>query len=207
MLGPGSVFKRCGCRVAGTSRRLGSGCPRLRSRRHGSWYFSLESAQTPGGRCRVRRGGFASREAARVALRRARGDEQGAEPVVWTVAAWLRHWLEGRTRLRARTRVSYAEHIDRYLVPHLGEVVLEELTPARVQRAFEGIAEHITPRGRPVAVATVQRVRSTLRAALNTAVRSGCCPPTRPTGCGWRPVRARGPWCGRWSRPALSWTT
>jgi hypothetical protein len=87
----GSVFKRCGCgcRVAGSSSRLGGGCLRLRCREHGSWYFSLESERA-GGRCRVRRGGFVSREAARTALRRARGDEAGAaEPVVWTVAAWL----------------------------------------------------------------------------------------------------------------------
>ncbi|WDZ93557.1 hypothetical protein [Nocardiopsis sp. HUAS JQ3] len=148
-------------------------------------------------------------------------------PVVWTVAAWLQHWLEGRTRLRARTRVSYAEHIDRYLIPHLGEAVLEELTPARVQRAFEGIAEHATPRGRSVAMATVQWVRSTLRAALNTAVRSGCCPPTSLEACGWSRGWVRGRWCGptrrwpsgpiagcdrRWrcgrsSKPALSWTS
>ena len=57
--------------------------------------------------------------------------------MAWTVAAWLQHWLDGRTRLRARARVSYVEHIDRYLIPHLGEAVLEELMPARVQRAFE----------------------------------------------------------------------
>jgi integrase len=102
--------------------------------------------------------------------------------VVWTVAAWLQHWLEGRSRLRARTRVSYQEHIDRYLVPHLGEAVLEELTPARVQRAFEGIAGHITPGGRPVAAATVQRVRATLRAALNTAVRERLLPSNPANG-------------------------
>ncbi|WP_307851255.1 tyrosine-type recombinase/integrase [Nocardiopsis sp. MG754419] len=92
------------------------------------------------------------------------------------MTAWLQHWLDGRSRLRARTRVSYQEHIDRFLAPHLGEAVLEELTPARVQRAFEGIAAHITPRGQQVAGATVQRVRATLRAALNTAVRERLLP-------------------------------
>ncbi len=97
MLGSGSVFKRCGCRVGGTSRKLGSTCPRLRSRGHGSWYFSLESDQ-PGGRSRVRRGGFASREAARAALHRARGDAPGTGgPLVLTVGAWLQHWLDTRT--------------------------------------------------------------------------------------------------------------
>ncbi|WP_433697037.1 tyrosine-type recombinase/integrase [Nocardiopsis sp. CA-288880] len=98
------------------------------------------------------------------------------------MAAWLQRWLDGRTRLRLRTRVSYQEHIDRYLIPHLGEAVLEELTPDRVQRAVEGIAEHITPRGRPVAAATVHRVRATLRAALNTAVRERLLPSNPANG-------------------------
>lgn len=171
MSGSGSVFKRCRCRVGGTSRRLGSGCPRLRSRGHGSWYFSLESDQGLDSRCRVRRGGFASREAARAALRRTRGDEPGAAGAVWTVGGWLQQWLDGRTRLRARTRVGYAEHIDRYLNPYLGGVPLEELTPALVRQAFERISCHTTPRGALLSAATVQRVRATLRAALNTVVR------------------------------------
>ncbi|WP_239647574.1 tyrosine-type recombinase/integrase, partial [Nocardiopsis baichengensis] len=87
------------------------------------------------------------------------------------MGAWLQHWLDTRTRLRARTRVSYQEHIDRYLSPHLGGALMEELTPDLVQRAFDQISGHTTSRGRPVSAATVQRVRATLRAALNTAVR------------------------------------
>ncbi|MGW9348443.1 protein kinase domain-containing protein [Nocardiopsis flavescens] len=87
------------------------------------------------------------------------------------MGGWLQEWLDGRTRLRARTRVGYAEHIDRYLNPYLGEVPLEELAPALVRQAFERISRHTTPRGKPLSSATVQRVRATLRAALNTAVR------------------------------------
>jgi hypothetical protein len=82
----GSAFKRCGCRLPGTSRKVGGGCPQLRSCGHGSWYFSAESEHLPGGRYRLRRGVFASREAARAALRRAQGFEVAvADPVVWTV--------------------------------------------------------------------------------------------------------------------------
>ncbi|WP_436888382.1 tyrosine-type recombinase/integrase [Nocardiopsis dassonvillei] len=73
--------------------------------------------------------------------------------------------------MRARTRVGYQEHIDRYLNPYLGGVLLEELTPALARQAFERISRHTTPRGNPLSSATVQRVRATLRAALNTAVR------------------------------------
>ncbi|MDE3721376.1 site-specific integrase [Nocardiopsis sp. N85] len=90
---------------------------------------------------------------------------------VWTVGGWLQQWLDGRTRLRARTRVGYQEHIDRYLNPYLGGVPLEELTPALARQAFERISRHTTPRGKLLSAATVQRVRATLRAALNTAVR------------------------------------
>jgi len=38
----GSVFKRCGCRDQESSRLLGTRCPKLRSPRHGSWYFSAD---------------------------------------------------------------------------------------------------------------------------------------------------------------------
>jgi hypothetical protein len=60
-----------------------------------------------------------------------------ADPAVLTVAEWLERWLATRTRLRPLTRTSYAAHIHRHLVPHLGGLVLEELTPARVREAFE----------------------------------------------------------------------
>ncbi|WP_262391736.1 tyrosine recombinase XerC, partial [Nocardiopsis sp. CNR-923] len=144
----------------------------MRSRGHGSWYFSVELEHVPGERCRVRRGGFASRGAARAALRRAQGIEPTEmDPAVWTVGEWLRHWLDTGTRLRPRTWVGYAEHIDRYLIPHLGGVLLGELTPGRVRQAFDAISCHTTPAGDRLSPATVQRVRATLRAALNAAVR------------------------------------
>ncbi|MFI6578072.1 hypothetical protein ACIBFB_19965 [Nocardiopsis sp. NPDC050513] len=87
------------------------------------------------------------------------------------MAEWLRNWLDTRTRLRPRTRVGYAEHIDRYLIPYLGGVLLGELTPALVRQAFDAISHHTTPAGDRLSPVTVQRVRATLRAALNTAVR------------------------------------
>ncbi|SIO89858.1 integrase family protein [Nocardiopsis sp. JB363] len=122
----------------------------------------------------MRRGGFVSREAARESLRRVRDLEGGdADPAVLTVGAWLEHWLATRTGLRPLTRTSYAEHIHRHLQPHLGALVLEELTPATVAQAFDSISRHRSPTGALLSAATVQRVRATLRAALNTAVGEG----------------------------------
>ncbi|KOX09740.1 hypothetical protein [Nocardiopsis sp. NRRL B-16309] len=39
-----------------------------------------------------------------------------------TVEAWLKEWLEGKLDLAEGTRASYAGHINKYLVPHLGTV-------------------------------------------------------------------------------------
>ena len=44
----GSILRRCGCRDQATGTLLGGRCPRLRSRRHGSWwYFSQDLNPEP----------------------------------------------------------------------------------------------------------------------------------------------------------------
>jgi hypothetical protein len=66
-------------------------CPRLAEEGHGSWFFSLDLPRTISGRrCRVRRGGYPTRQAAEQAL------EQLSLPDgrVLTVADWLVTWLE-----------------------------------------------------------------------------------------------------------------
>ncbi|MEV2277403.1 hypothetical protein AB0I72_17645 [Nocardiopsis sp. NPDC049922] len=83
-----------------------------------------------------------------MALRRAQGIEAvETDPAVRTVAEWLRYWSDARTRLRPRTRNGYAEHIDRFLNPCLGGVLLDELTPGRVQEVFDAISHHTTAGG------------------------------------------------------------
>ncbi|MFY7069399.1 tyrosine-type recombinase/integrase [Nocardiopsis changdeensis] len=125
--------------------------------------------------------------------------------------------MDTRARLRLRTRVGYAEHIDRYLDPYLGEVLLEELTPALVQEAFDRISRHTLAGGVLLSPTTVQRVRATLRAALNTAVRERLLPANPAQGlrlepgAGTRPVvwtdQAVAEWTHGGARPAVAvWT-
>jgi hypothetical protein len=133
----GSVFKRCGCRDRVTGRLLGACCPRLRSARHGSWYFSadLPSAVT---RRRVRRGGFTTKAAAVAALE-ALSSPVAAPAAGLTTGAWLDRWLASRMSLRASTSRGYAAHVRAYLVPYLGGIPLAELSPADVQAMFAAI--------------------------------------------------------------------
>lgn len=66
-----------------------------------------------------------------------------------------------------------ATPIEDYLVPHLGDVLLADLSRWRAQAMFTQIAVAEGMAGRPVSAATLHRIHATLRAALNDAVRVG----------------------------------
>lgn len=105
-----------------------------------------------------------------------------------TVETWLATWLAGRKKLRAGTRRSYTGHITNHLVPHLGGVRLDKLRVSHLDALFDAIDERneliATMRAsrdaanrekvkgmRLVSAATMHRIRATLRAALNAAIR------------------------------------
>jgi integrase len=156
-----------------TGVRLGSGCPRRGRRGHGSWYLSLElPAGLDGRRRRIRRGGFPTRKAAEKALARLRMPADPAALV--TTGEWLDRWLAERTGgPRASTIRGYAAHARLYLKPCLGQILLADLTAAHVQAMFTAITRQHEAEGHPVTAATLARVRATLRAVLNAAIRAG----------------------------------
>jgi integrase len=105
-----------------------------------------------------------------------------------TVAEWLEQWLAGKRKLRDSARRSYRQHLDHYLVPLLGPLPLDRLTPEHIADMFDLIEEWnaeilrareegrtpvlaLDSRHRPkvVGVATQRRVFATLRNALNGA--------------------------------------
>jgi integrase len=90
------------------------------------------------------------------------------------VARWLRHWLQqAEPSLRPATVCGYRDHITRYLIPGLGRITLADLDTRRLQAFFDLLARQRTRNGTPLAAATIDRVRATLRSALNAAVREG----------------------------------
>ncbi|WP_242891142.1 tyrosine-type recombinase/integrase [Actinomadura litoris] len=105
-----------------------------------------------------------------------------------TVAEYLEEWLNGRKALREGTRRSYADHINLYFKPQLGHILLERLRVTDVDRVFDAIDElndlviaaresgdlklRAKVKGRRVVgPATKQRIRATLRSALNKAIK------------------------------------
>ncbi|BCB79603.1 hypothetical protein GCM10022251_41530 [Phytohabitans flavus] len=118
----------------------------------------------------MRRGGFATAHAARQARDAVLATEDAGHG--WTVAAWLQYWLGTLPgQVRPSTFVGYRRHVDRYLIPQLGGFRLAELTVAQVEQMFACIMADSPGGGGRVTAATVQRIRATLRRALNVAVR------------------------------------
>lgn len=176
----GSIFKRCGCKeyvsLAGGGRRrrsLGNKCSKLRrpdgswNPRHGKWYFKVSTVdERTGKRKQLLRGGYATAADAQAELDKVKGRIRTGTVQLHgvTVGAWLTEWIESKTDLRANTLHSYQSHINRYLIPHLGKLKIEDLRATHVAAVMKTVT------GGPT---SAQRVRATLRSALADAVRHG----------------------------------
>ncbi len=167
------VYRRCGCADAATGKRLGNHCARLADQAHGSWYFAVQVTDVSGRRQRLRRGGFPTAEAARQAARDLAQSLEAAPVTGYcTVAQWLRYWLSVvERRIRPTTFKAYRDHVRLFLIPHLGLVPLRGLSRRHVVRMFTVVGRRRTRYGKPISAATLERIRATLRAALNEALR------------------------------------
>lgn len=175
----GSIFKRCGCKERvelpdGTTRRrsLGNKCSKIKrpdgswNPRHGQWYFKVSTNGDDGQRKQLLRGGYATAGEAQTELDKVKGRIRTGTVQLHgvTVGAWLTEWIESKTDLRANTLHSYQGHINRYLIPHLGKLKIEDLRATHVAVMMRSVT------GGPT---SAQRVRATLRSALADAVRHG----------------------------------
>ncbi|MFI0453107.1 tyrosine-type recombinase/integrase [Actinomadura sp. 6N118] len=112
------------------------------------------------------------------------GHRPGAIP---TLAEWLPQWLAGKKNIGPSTYTLYEGHIRRFFIPYLGHIRLDRLTIAHIADMFDWIEERNDQiraartsddpelraafKWQKVAgPATKQRIRSTLRAALNAAI-------------------------------------
>lgn len=84
-----------------------------------------------------------------------------------TVRDWLAEWLARKqSTVRSQTYLAYELHARRHIVPILGDVQLDRLTVAHLDRLHAQLA-------RTVSGTTARHVHMTLNAALNDAARRG----------------------------------
>ena len=120
---------------------------------------------------RRQRGETASTKAVAERLLRRRLDEVDQGKIVsrsrGKLVSYMAYWLDNYARptLRATTVQRYEGHIRRSIVPHLGHMELQRVTPTHVQQLYVRLL------AQPLSSTTVRQVHAILRRALGTAVR------------------------------------
>jgi hypothetical protein len=146
----GSVYKRRPCTKTSSDKQK-KAC----KKNHGSWYF-IHDVPTFGGerRPRIKRGGFPTKDAAENALAEslARSAQRGvtAERDMsgrrQHLGDYLTEWLAGKPDIKPSTRHTYADHINRFLIPRLGHLRLEDLTVSHIAAMLAELRE---PKAKP----------------------------------------------------------
>jgi integrase len=91
-----------------------------------------------------------------------------------TVCVLLREWLElAKADLSPSTVRGYQNCIKRYIQPMIGDVRLEGLHVAQLDRLYALLRTDGGPTGRPLATATIRQVHAVLRRALQQGVKWG----------------------------------
>lgn len=95
-----------------------------------------------------------------------------------TVAEYMQSWLTttlparvATGRLAPSTLDSYSDNTRKHIVPALGQIKLDQSTPAALRTWMTGKLEENSARGRPLSTRTVAYCHAILRAALSDAVR------------------------------------
>jgi integrase len=160
---------RAGRRGAG--RRRGHREGSIYRRRDGRWEARLTSEMADGRRRRVCFYGTTRKAVAERLTKALHDRDHGlpADPSQMTVKAYLARWLEGSVRhsVRPGTFVSYGNKVRLYVIPEIGAVRLQRLTPADVQALYSRLL------GRGLSPRSVQYVHAILHRALKQALRWG----------------------------------
>jgi integrase len=147
-----------------------------------TWYLDVDPNPLTGRRRQQTKGGFKTRKECEAALRQAIADQHGgtlAKPSQRTIASFLvDEWLPAvKPKLRASTWASYRTNTNAHIVPVLGEVKLQGLTPVQLNLFYAHLLEAGRRRGGGLSPKTVRNIHVMLHRALKDAVRWGYLPP------------------------------
>ncbi len=160
----GHVTRRCPAPKPGQPRCPGKTCGH-------PYAFWLDQPRGEDGRRRqITRSGFATKKEAERALAKALtdvGDGTFTKPDATTVAMHLRTWLAGLDRKPA-TLEAYRRVVDAHLVPALGRLRMQHLTPPQIKAAYRALQDD-----KGLSPTTVQLVHQVLSKALSDAVNDG----------------------------------
>ncbi|MFF3708905.1 tyrosine-type recombinase/integrase [Streptomyces phaeochromogenes] len=123
-------------------RKIGVTCPKLEEKDHGTWYLYFELEAGEGGhRQRVRRGGFAKKDDAKKKAKELYDAATAGTDVLSdeTCGAFFLRWIKGKKSLARSTRHGYEEHLNNYLIPHLGHIKRRDLKVRHLDLMYDAI--------------------------------------------------------------------
>lgn len=145
------------------------------------WQFVADLGDDPvtGQRRQRRKRGFATQAEAADAL----ADLQFAieaggaflDATRLTCAEYFDLWLATlpHAGTRERTISDYRNELRRYVIPHIGNITLQRLTPLHLEELYRLLMERGGRNGRPLTATTVRRVHMVIRKAIGDAERKG----------------------------------
>jgi Phage integrase, N-terminal SAM-like domain/Arm DNA-binding domain len=152
------------------------------TRKRGStWTWYIEDLPDPStGRPRqVSKGGFRTRKQARDGLLEAQAALRSGtfvEPSKRTVGSYLlEEWLPDNQppRLRPSSHANYTIYTRTHVVPRLGDVELQRLTPSNLSGFYRALLTDARRDGQGLAPKTVRNIHAMVHRALKDAVRLG----------------------------------
>ncbi len=185
----GSIFKRCTSCGARVAERRCARCGTDRPR----WSFTVDVGKDlRGRRQQVSRSGFETKKAAERAVRElltTLDQRRYVEPSRLTFEEYLtNHWLPSRKpkqqqagrrhrgQVSLGTWASYRTDLQAHVIPRIGRVVLQDLTPEHLNRLYDDLEEHGGRKGNGLAAKTVVNIHGIVHKALKDAVKKGFVP-------------------------------
>ena len=141
-------------------------------RRVDTWFFRIDLPPGADGRRRQRRAsGFASERAARRALAQTKVDIDAGRlryGTRRTMADLADEWLEAvRPNRKASTFCNYGWLMRAYVVPRIGSVRLDRLSPAHIQKLYSDLSKSGGREGAALSGTQVRNIHRVLHNALN----------------------------------------
>lgn len=154
--------------------RNAQGSGSIRQRKDGTWEARFTTGRDPGTGKQIQRSKYfkTQREAAKFLQKTLAAIDAGTyvEPSKMTVAQWLEAWLVEYTGdVKPYTKRAYATNIKNHIIPALGALRLEKLTPLQVQKFYNECMrepKNLKPK-------TVKNIHGVLHSALKQAVMNG----------------------------------
>ena len=146
----------------------------IRQRQDGLWEARVTLGTNPGTGKQMRRSiyGKTQKEVRQKMQQALVALDEGryAEPSKLALKQWLHTWLDEYTGdVKDATRIRYRQDMENHIIPALGAMKLQSLTPAAVQAFYNGL----TRGDSPLSAKSVKNIHGVLHQALRQAVRLG----------------------------------